>query len=265
MPNFRAVAHSGAFALAALFASAGFAGGRALAQTAPPKVPKLWKGSLLANASEFFGNNQQQVLGGDGKIARVDSTLEVSAELQAQYGEAAVDTAPRTVTKRLWLGTLTASYKPLSVISGFVTTTYESNLEKRIASRTSLGAGAQWNVLRSTTTQASLSLSLAGEHTVALDSSVHIPDKQLARLGWLGKVHHTFDDRLDVSHSTSWQPTASGSYQFLVASNTELRYRMNGTVALSLALTDNYDSGALSRGARTYNDGQMLFGIAAGW
>ena len=228
-------------------------------------APKLWKGSALANASVFFGNNQQQVLGADGKLARVDSALALSAELQTQYGEAAVDTGPRIVTKRLWLANVTASYKPLSVVSGFVTTTYESNLEKRIASRYSLGAGAQWNVLRRQDTDASVSLSLSGEHTVARDSTVHFPDKQLARISWMGKFHHQFDDRMDLSHATSWQPSASGAFQYLVASSTALRYKMNGTVSLSLAFTDNYDSGALTRGARTYNDGQMLFGVAAGW
>ena len=231
----------------------------------PPHRPSKWKGSALANASVFFGNNQQQVLGADGKLSRADSALALSAELQTQYGEAAVDTGPRVVTKRLWLATVTANYRPLSVISGFLTTTFESNLEKRIASRYSIGAGAKWNIFQSEATNASLSLSLSGEHTVARDSLVHFPDKKLARLAWLGKFHHSFDDRMELSHSTSWQPSASGPYQFLVASSTELRYKMNGTVSLSLAFTDNYDSGALTRGARTYNDGQMLFGVAAGW
>jgi hypothetical protein len=231
----------------------------------PPKPPKLWKGSALANASLFFGNNQQQVLGADGKLARLDSNVAVSAELQTQYGEAAVDTNPRVVTKRLWLGTMTVNLRPLDVVSAFVTTAYESNLEKRIASRYSLGAGAKWNIVRRDATDASLSLSLSGEHTVARDSTVSFPDKKLARLAWLGKFHHQFDDRMELTHSTAWQPAASGAYQFLVASSTELRYKMNGSVSLSLAFTDNYDSGALTRGARTYNDGQMLFGVAAGW
>jgi Protein of unknown function, DUF481 len=231
----------------------------------PLRKPSLWKGTALANASIFFGNNQQQVLGADTKLAHVDSGLALSAELQTQYGEAAVDTGPRVVTKRLWLGTVTANFRPLQVISGFLTTTFESNLEKRIASRYSLGAGARWNILQTEATNASLSLALSGEHTVARDSTVHFPDKKLARLAWLGKFHHSFDDRMEMTHATSWQPSASGSYQFLIASSTELRYKMNGTVSLSLAFTDNYDSGALTRGARTYNDGQMLFGVAAGW
>ena len=231
----------------------------------PPPKPSLWKGAALANASIFFGNNQQQVLGADGKLARLDSNVSVSAELQTQYGEASVDTSARVVTKRLWLATMSVNLRPLEVVSAFVTTTYESNLEKRIASRYSLGAGAKWNILRTAANDASLSLSLSGEHTVARDSTVSFPSKQLARLSWLGVFHHQFDDRLDLTHSTAWQPSASGPYQFLVATSTQFRYKMNGTVSLSLALADNYDSGALTRGARTYNDGQMLFGIAAGW
>lgn len=233
----------------------------------PPPAPKpsLWKGSALANASVFFGNTQQQVLGADAKIARVDSAFGLSGELQALYGEAAVDTGPRTVTKRLWLGTVNANFNPLAPVSSFVTTSLESNLEKRIASRYSLGAGAKWNVLQSPASQASLSLSLSAERTLPRDSTVHFPNQTIARFSWLAKYSHAFDDRMHISHSTSWQPSASGVSQFLVASNTELRYKMNGAVSLSLAVSDNYDSGALMRGARTYNDGEMLFGVAAGW
>ena len=230
---------------------------------APP--PTFWHGSALANASVFFGNTQQQIIGADGKLARVDSSLGVATELQTQYGEAALNNGPRTVTKRLWLGSMTANFKPLAPISSFITTTYESNLEKRIASRYSLGAGAKWNIRRTKATDASLSLALSAEQTNAQDSSVHFPDQRIARVSWLARYHHAFDDRMEVSHSTSWQPSAADVSQFLVASNTELRYKMNGTVSLSLALNDNYDSGALERGARTYNDGQMLFGVAAGW
>ena len=231
----------------------------------PAPEPSPWKGSVLANASVFFGNTQQQVLGSDAKLARVDSSFGVSAELQMLYGEAAVDAGPRIVTKRLWLGMMSVNFKPLAPVSSFITTSFESNLEKRIASRYSLGAGAKWNILQSPATDANLSLSLSAEHTMPRDSTVHFPTQTIARFSWMAKYHHKFDDRMQVSHSTSWQPSASGVSQFLVASSTELRYKMNGTVSLSLAFTDNYDSGALTRGARTYNDGQMLFGVAAGW
>ncbi len=269
----RSPAKAGAIALA-VFACFVIAVVPAQAQDVPPAsaVPKPptprpspWKGSALANASVFFGNTQQQVLGADGKIARVDSSFGLSAELQTLYGEAAVDAGPRIVTKRIWLGTVNVNFKPLAPVSSFVTTTVESNLEKRIASRVSAGAGAKWNVLQSPSTDGSLSLSLSAERTLARDSTVHFPNQTIARFSWLAKYSHSFDDRMRISHATSWQPSASGAAQFLVASNTEFRYKMNGTVSLSLALTDNYDSGALTRGARTYNDGQMLFGVAAGW
>ncbi|HET7631800.1 MAG TPA: DUF481 domain-containing protein [Gemmatimonadaceae bacterium] len=238
---------------------------RAAAVAAPATPPKSWAGSAIANASVFFGNNQQQVLGADAKLTHQDSALAVTGELQVQYGEAAVDTSARTVTKRLWVAGLTANFRPLDVVSGFLTSTYEANLEKRIASRYSLGAGAKWNIVQKDATTASLSLSLSGEHTVPLDSTVRFTDKKLARLAWLGKYHHSFDDRTEITHQTAWQPAASGRYQFLVVSSTELRYKLNGAVALSMVFTDNYDSAAKSRGARGYNDGQMLFGVAAGW
>ncbi|HVA58551.1 MAG: DUF481 domain-containing protein [Gemmatimonadaceae bacterium] len=268
MPSFLELRQAGASALAfVLLSTVPVAPAVALTPTPKPsaKLPKLWSGGALANASIFFGNTQQQVLGADGRLARVDSALGVSAELQTQYGEASVQSGPRTVIKRLWLGTVAMTFRPLAPFSSFVTTTFESNLEKRIASRYSLGAGAKWNIQQTPASAASLSLSLSAEQTTPLDSSVHFPDERIARFSWLAKYHHAFDDRVQITHATSWQPSATGVSQFLVSSSTELREKMNGTVSLSLAFTDNYDSGALARGAHSYNDGQMLFGIAAGW
>ncbi len=238
----------------------------ALAQDAEaPSPPPPWKGSALANASLFFGNTQQQVLGADAKLARVDSTFGVSGELQSLYGEASLNQGPRTVTKRLWMGTVTVNLRPLAPVSSFITGTYQSNLEKRIDARYSAGAGAKWNIRQSGATDASLSLSLSAERTIARDSTVRLPAERIARLSAQARYQHSFDDRLRIMHSTSWQPKATGVSQYLVSSNTELRYKMNGTVSLSLTFTDNYDSGAIERGARTNNDGQMLFGVAAGW
>ncbi|HVZ78514.1 MAG TPA: DUF481 domain-containing protein [Gemmatimonadaceae bacterium] len=232
---------------------------------APAKPPKLWRGTAQANASVFFGNTQQQVLGGHATIARVDSSLGINGDFQGLYGEAALDTTPRAVTKRLWLGTATVNFKPLALVSSFVTGTFESNLEKRIAERISMGFGAQWAVLRDSATQADLSVSLSGERTVARDSTVSFPNERLVRWSWQAAYKHRFDDHLHFSHVTAWRPSASDATQFLVLSTSELDYRLNGTVGVSLTFVDNYDSGALSRGARTYNDGQMLFGVTAGW
>jgi Protein of unknown function, DUF481 len=229
------------------------------------KPPKTWQGSALVNASIFFGNTQQQVFGTDAKLARVDSSFGLSTELQSIYGEATVKPAPSTVTKRLWIGMLTANLRPLARVSGFVTGSYQSNLEKRIASRSSGGVGAMWNIRQTDATGASLSLSLSAEHTVPMDSTVTFPDQWIARFSWVAKFHHSFDDRVDFTHSTSWQPAAHSVSQYLVASSTELRFKMNTAVSLSVAFTDSYDSAAMSRGARTNNDGEMLFGIAAGW
>lgn len=224
-----------------------------------------WQGSALVNASLFFGNTQQQVFGADAKLARVDSTFGVGAELQTTYGEASVAGAPRVVTKRLWMGTLTANFRPLARVSSFLTGSYNSSLENRIASRYSVGGGAKWNIHQTATTSAGLSLSLSGEHTTAMDSTVTFPDQWIPRLSWSATFHHSFDNRVRISHSMSWQPAANAVSQYLLASNTQLQYKMNGTVSLSVTFTDNYDSGAMSRGASTNNDGQMLFGVSAGW
>ncbi len=233
--------------------------------SSPPPHPKIWKGSALANASLFFGNTQQRVVGVDGKVARVDSAFGLSTELQTVYGEASVAQGSQAVTKRIWMATTTVNLRPLARVSSFITGTFESNLEKRVASRYSAGAGARWNIHHTDATDASLSAALSAEHTTPIDTAASFPEQRIARVSVLGKFHHSFDDALRIAHSTSWQPSASGPSQYLVNSNTELRYKMNGTVSLSVTFMDSYDSGAKARGARTNNDGQMLFGISAGW
>ncbi len=249
----------------ALLLSTAFLAVPALAQKDTSTKPKLWEGSALANASLFFGNTQQQVFGTDGKLARVDSAFGISAEVQGVYGEASLANGPRAVVKRTWTGTVTANVNPLAMVSSYVTAVYQSSLEKRIAERYSLGAGAKWNVRHTSETHASLSAGLAFEHTTPLDSTVKFPESGIARVSVMAKFRHSFDGRVVLTHSTSYEPSASGPAQYVIDTNTQLRYKMNGIVSLSATFTDDYDSGAMARGARSNNGGEMLFGVAAGW
>jgi hypothetical protein len=248
-----------------LLALAPLAAARAAgAQDAVPR-PRLWTGSAQANASVFFGNTEQRVLGARTSLARADSAVELRADLQALYGDASVDAEPRRVTKRLWLGTLTADYRPLAQTSPFVFATVESSFEKRIAVRYSAGVGAKQTFVRSARSETSLSLGVLDERTVPRDSTVALPTERVTRWSLRGRVRHAFDDRVRVSHVTFWQPRVGETARFLVRSTTDLEYRLTRAVALSLSLQDNYDSEAVRRGARTYNDGQLLFGIGGSW
>lgn len=231
----------------------------------PPARPKTWTGSAALNASVLFGNNDQMVLGARAGVGRADSTLELRADAQTLYGEAAIGDQPRAVTKRLWLGSLTADLRPFAVVSPFLFATVESNLEKRIDLRYSGGAGAKRTFLRTDASEASLSGALLWERTVPRDTTVRIPTETLLRWSLRGRVQHRLDDKVRFSHTTFWQPKVNALENYLVRSTTELEYRINQRLAVSLSFIDSYDSEARARGSRAYNDGQILFGANANW
>jgi hypothetical protein len=230
-----------------------------------PDSLRLWTGTAEANASVFFGNSEQRVFGGHVNAARADSALELSGDVQGLYGDAVVGDDPRQVIKRLWLLTATADYRPLARTSPFVFGTFESNYEKRIARRYSGGVGAKQTFVRTEQTEVSLSLALVAERTVPRDSSVGLPTERLRRWSLRGRARRALDDRLRASHVTFWRPSVRRASDFLILSTTELEYGVTSSINLTLTFLDNYDSEAVRRGARTYNDGQLLFGLGASW
>jgi hypothetical protein len=50
---------------------------------------------------------------------------------------------------------------------------------------------------------------------------------------------------------------------FTLTSRTSLAYKMTTSLALQASFLDNYDSEARDRGARSNNDGELLFGLSA--
>jgi hypothetical protein len=242
----------------AAFHSPGIAG----AQEATPRV---WQGSAGASASVFFGNTEQRVFGGRVRLSHADSALELGIDVEALYGDASVGDQPREVIKRVWLGTITADGRPHARLSPFVFGTLESNFEKRIARRYSAGAGAKRTFIHTGRQEASLSAAVLAERTVPRDSTLDIGTELLTRWSWRGRLRYAFDERLHFSHVTFWQPALTEIERFLLRSASELRYQLGWGVALTFSFLDSYDSEARRRGARHYNDGQLLFGAAASW
>jgi hypothetical protein len=228
-------------------------------------APRRWTGTAQANASVFFGNSEQRVLGGHAGVSRADSALEVSVDIQSLYGDASIEDGPRTVTKRLLLATASVDLRPFARLSPFVFGSAESNFEKRIASRYSVGAGAKRTFARTDRTEASVSLALMDEHTVPRVGVAGLRNQRLTRWSWRGRVRHAFDERLRLSHVTFWRPSLRTAARYVVLSTTELEYNLTRILAFTLSFIDNYDSEAVRRGARTYNDGQALLGVMGSW
>ncbi|HSA54655.1 MAG TPA: DUF481 domain-containing protein [Gemmatimonadaceae bacterium] len=226
---------------------------------------RVWSGTIQANGSILFGNTEQRIVGGKITVARGDSVMELGAELQTLYGESSVEGQDPVVVKRLWLGALTFDWRPYAHLSPFLFGSVESNLEKRIAQRYSVGVGAKRTFVATDATEASLSVALLEEQTVP---RAEAPDPSVVRLErWSlrGRARHAFTDRVRASHVTFWKPEVRAWDRYLIQSTSELIFQLTEALSFSILLVDNYDSEARTRGARVYNDGQLLFGVAAKW
>ena len=91
-------------------------------------------------------------------------------------------------------------------------------------------------------------------------SAEPVPDA-VTRLSWRVRARHQFDDRFRLTHVTFWQPSVRSISRYLIRSTTEAAYRITKHTSVSLQFIDGYDSDAKARGAREYNDGQVLFGV----
>ena len=212
---------------------------------------------MQGNGSFLFGETEQRVFGARGSLSRADSVLEFSGSLQTLYGEASLDAGDRAVIKRLWLGAVTADWHPEARWSPFLLATVETNLEKRIASRYNAGLGVKYTALRDEHRELSLSVALLDERVRRLGDD---DGSRLTRWSTRLRGRYAFNDRATLSHITFWRPSASAIDRYLVQSTTELSVALGERTALTLSFLDNYDSEAVGRGARTYNDGQLLLG-----
>lgn len=220
-----------------------------------------WQKQIAAGANLFFGNTQQRLATLNMSIAHADSSYELSSTLRFAYGEASADTGRRFVNTRNWLMSASYTDSPFAQFSTFMTASVESSLQQAIFRRSSLGAGETVTVLRDTSSDVRFSAGFLGEHTVPLGSRVTSPDENFAR--WTGrlKLSQKVDDRLTLTHETFYQPRVQDIGTFTVASTSALVYKVSKAVGVQMSLTDNYDSGAMARGARSNNDGQMVFGV----
>lgn len=218
---------------------------------------------MQANGNLLFGDSEQRTLGGRTTLSRVDSVLEFSGALQALYGEASLGGSERTVIKRLWLGAVNADWRPQARWSPFLLATLETNLEKRIASRYNAGAGVKYAAYRAEQAELSLSVALLAERIRSLDATAAA--SRLTRWSTRLRVSQPLGEKAHLTHVTFWRPSATAIDRFLAQSSTELSLGLSARTALTVSLLNIYDSEAVGRGARSYNDGQLLLGVTANW
>lgn len=215
-----------------------------------------------ANASLSFGNVDQSTVLTRLGASTVDSTLELSTDGYFTYGETRIDGVP-SVNKRSWGGSLSANLRPFSQLTPFMLASIEASLEKRIVRRYSGGGGAKLTFVKNENTSSDFSLALLAERTVTAPSDTQRVEKVYARYSARYRLQRKVDDKVTFSLLTFYRPEFSVARRFTSSANVALTYKLARALALKATFVDNYDSEARGRGARSNNDGDVLFGLIA--
>jgi hypothetical protein len=217
-------------------------------------------------ASLYFGATQQQIAAVAGELSRGDSALAVTIGLKYRYGESSDADGVRSVFARSVAAALTSDLQPFSAVSPFLLANAERSLEQRLARRLSGGAGVKWTLVRSEPTRASLSAALLAEYIRPMPEDgvmLGTDDTTRARWSFRGKYDRIVAPGVTLSHVTFYQPALTAMSRYRLSTTTRAAYALMQGVSATLTFADLYDSEARGRGARSNNDGQLLFGFSA--
>jgi hypothetical protein len=139
----------------------------------------------------------------------------------------------------------------------------ESSLEKRIVRRSSGGGGAKLVFVKNQGTSSDVSLALLAERTVTAPSDTQRVEKVYARYSARYRLERKIDDRVTFSLLSYYRPEFNALHRFTSTANIAATYKLAKALALKASFVDNYDSEARGRGARSNNDGDVLFGLIA--
>jgi hypothetical protein len=223
-----------------------------------------WHATGEANASLFFGAVSQRVAATLASITHTDSAFEGEGSFNFRYGEAADSGGTSFVNARSWLAALQADVRPYARLSPFVLGTVESSLEKGIQIRESGGGGIKYSILHTDKNEASVSLAALGEHTEPRVTSATLTSETIGRWSARVKGKAELAPRVTLTHVTFYKPAMKDFSRYTINSVSELAYALRSSISLTLSFVDNFDSEATLRGARSNNDGQLLFGVRAG-
>lgn len=221
-----------------------------------------WEVEGEVGASVFFGNTDQVNVMTRAAVERGDSILEFSGDAGFNYGEATDSDGLSSVNKRSWVSRVNLDYRPLARVSPFFFAMVESSYEKRLALRHSSGLGGKVLLVRSEQSRVDLSVSMLAERTRPRGEINREDDRTLARWSARFRIRRTFgDERMTFNSENSYQPVFNTLNDYTFSSKNSLSYELTRVIALRLSFVDNYDSGARTRGARTNNDGQLIFSV----
>jgi hypothetical protein len=229
-----------------------------VALNAQPLGTKV-QGELSGNL--FFGNTRQLLTTSRLGYEQVDSAYQTRTEGRFNYGQTKNDADVTEVSKRSWVVNGSADLRPFAAVVPFVQALLESSLEKKIDRRYSACTGARYNVIRSPLTDVIVSVGVLGERTKVLDTVPGTPEVGVGRGLTTLRVRRQFSDRVTFTSESGYQPALRSFDRYTFNSDNSLQFKMSKRMSFTFSLRDTYDSEAMSRGARTNNDGELVVGV----
>ncbi len=223
-----------------------------------------WEVEGEVGGSVFFGNQSQTVLATSGLVERTDPLFESTSEAHFSYGRSMDDEGESFVNRRSWDATTDLTFRPELRWSPFVSGRIQSSLERRIALRYNTGAGMKLVLRRDDRTRVELSAAVLAERTFPRDDADAGDEDTLAR--WSNRLRirrEAANGRIEFSSETSYRPAFAELGDFTLTSRNILSFELTDQVRLRLTFVDEYDAGAVERGAQTNNDGRIQVTIVA--
>lgn len=232
-----------------------------LAAQEGPEARRPWRFESEVGASVFFGASDQTSvttkLGGDWK----GPVLEVENRGAFLYGEVTTEDGVTSVNKRSWEVGSNLSYRGFSRVNPYLFVKGLSSLEKKIDRRYNAGAGGRVTVLDDRSSRFDFSLAVLAEKTLERDGN-GADSEVLARWTGRARFRRSFsEDRMVFNTESEYNPVFDEFANFTVKSESSISFALSTVVSLKLSLVDNYDSRAKDRGARSNNDGRVLFSV----
>jgi len=215
-----------------------------------------------ASANLSFGNVDQRTTFSRLGASSVDSLLELTSDGYFTYGETRADGIP-SVNKRSWGASLSANLRPFAQLTPFMQAGIEASLEKRLVRRYSGGGGVKLLFVKNDRTSSDVSLALLAERTITAPSDTQRVETVYARYSARYRLDRKVDDKLGFTLLTFYRPEFRAFHRYTASANVALTYKLAKALGLKASFVDNYDSEARGRGAKSDNDGDVLFGLAA--
>ena len=235
------------------------------ALSASSAVQSDWDVDSELGASLFFGNTRQATVTTRGSASRTDSILEWASDMAFTYGEATNKDGVEFVNKRSWALGTSLDYKPQGNSSPYLSGRVQSSHEKRIHLRYEAGVGGKLTMVRNSKGIVDFSVALLAERTIPIKDEDASEDSEDVTQGrWSARLRFRRDlqeGRVSLKSETLYKPVFDEFGNYTVNSENSVAFALTDVVSLKFTFVDQYDSGALSRGARTNNDGQLFFSV----